>query len=114
MRARTLPCLTVLALALLAAGRLTADTSLPVLVVTSANVDGNCPVIRGQNFGSVAPDVSLGGITLSPVTRVSSSEARVPLPSGFGPGSYLLMVAKNPTKVPFYLFDVTIGAAGPT
>ena len=45
------------------------------------------------------------------MTRVSSSEVRCP-PSGFGPGSYLLMVAK-PAKVPFYLFDGTIDAAGP-
>jgi hypothetical protein len=105
--------LTAFAFSLAVAGPLIADTSLPVLVVTSAAVEGNVLVIRGQNFGSTAPEVTLGGIQLAPVTRVSSSEIRVALPPGIGPGSYLLMVAKNPTKVPFYLFDVTIGAAGP-
>jgi len=113
MKALVRTALAALALALPAGGPLAADTSLPVLLVTSATVEGSVLVIRGQNFGAVAPDVTLGGITLAPVTRVSSSEARVPLPPGFGPGSYLLVVAKNPTKVPFYLFDVTIGAAGP-
>jgi hypothetical protein len=89
-----------------------ADFPLPLLVVNSASVEGGVLVIRGQNFGSTAPQVTLGGVELTPVTRVSASEARAPLPAGIAPGTYLLMVAKNPAKIPFYLFDVTIGAAG--
>jgi hypothetical protein len=83
-------------------------------VVTSARVSGNVLVIRGENFGSVAPYVTLGGVELSPVSRVSASEARATLPAGIAPGQLLLMVARRPARVPFYLFDVTIGAAGPT
>jgi hypothetical protein len=104
----------LLAVSLFAAGPLAADGSLPLLVVTSARVSGNVLVIRGENFGSVAPYVTLGGVELSPVSRVSASEARATLPAGIAPGSYLLMVARRPARVPFYLFDVTIGAAGPT
>jgi Carboxypeptidase regulatory-like domain len=39
---------------------------------------------------------------------------RAALPSGIAPGTYLLSVARNPAKFPFYLFDVTIGAGGVT
>jgi hypothetical protein len=104
---------TILALSFLLSSSLRADGPPPLLVVTSVSVQGNVLVIRGQGFGQVAPQVTLGGVGLSEVARVSASEVRATLPEGTAPGSYLLKVARNPAKHPFYLFDVTIGAVGP-
>ena len=110
---RTRALVTILALSPLSGGPLGADGSWPHLVVTSVSVEAGVLLIRGQNFGQVAPQVTLGGIGLAPVTRVSAQEVRAPIPLGTAPGSYLLKVARNPGKLPFYLFDVTIGAVGP-
>jgi hypothetical protein len=102
-----------LAVSFLSGGPLDANGPWPHLVVTSVSVDGQVLVIRGDHFGSVAPQVTLGGIGLAPVTRVSAQEVRATIPTGTAPGTYMLKVARNPAKFPFYLFDVTIGTVGP-
>jgi hypothetical protein len=83
-----------------------------LLVVNSASADDGILTIRGVNFGAAAPYVTLGGLPLD-VLSSNPGEIEAQLPDGTAPGSYLLVVARNPHRVPFYLFDVTIGAAGP-
>jgi hypothetical protein len=80
--------------------------------VTSATAEDGVLTIRGGHFGELAPYVTLAGVPL-PVASSSPTEVLALVPEGTAPGTYLLMVARNPFKVPFYLFDVTIGAAGP-
>ena len=58
------------------------------------------------------PYVTLAGVPLV-VLSSSRTEIQAQLPDPTPPGSYLLLVARNPLRLPFYLFDVTIGAAGP-
>jgi IPT/TIG domain len=82
------------------------------LVVTAASADGDVLTIRGVGFGSVAPYVAVAGVPLV-VLSSDGDEIAARLPAGVAPGSYLLVVARNPTRTPYYLFDVTIGAAGP-
>ena len=43
----------------------------------------------------------------------SRTEIQAQLPDPTPPGSYLLLVARGPLRLPFYLFDVAIGALGP-
>lgn len=100
-------------LLLLAGDPLSADGPRPYLVVTSVSVEGSVLVIRGHDFGHVAPLVTLGDVGPLPVTRVSASELRATLPGGTAPGTYLLRVAKNPGKGAFAFFTVAIGAVGP-
>jgi hypothetical protein len=90
----------ILALSLLRGGPLVAEGPPPHLVITSASVEGGVLRIRGESFGHLAPHVTLGGIELSPVTRVSAQEVRAPIPAGTAPGTYLLKVARNPAKFP--------------
>lgn len=80
--------------------------------MNGASADAEVLTIRGVNFGDAAPYVALGGVPLV-VLSSTSEEIEAQLPDGTAPGSYLLVVARNPHKIPFYLFDVTIGAAGP-
>jgi Carboxypeptidase regulatory-like domain/IPT/TIG domain len=96
---------------LLLGGPLGAEGPPSFLVVTSVSVDGGLLVIRGQNLGHVAPQVTLGGIGLA-VTHVSMQEVRATIPAGTIPGTYRLKVARNPARFPFDVVDVTIGAAG--
>ena len=100
-------------LLLLAGDPLGADGPRPYLVVTIVSVEGSVLVIRGHDFGRLAPLVTLGDVGPLPVNRVSASEVRATLPGGTVPGTYLLRVARNPGKAPFAFFAVTIGAAGP-
>jgi hypothetical protein len=104
---------TILAFLCLVGGPLGANGSWPHPAIGSASVEGGVLVIRGQNFGHLPPYVSLGGIELAKVTRVSGSEVRATLPDGIAPGTYRLMLARNPGKRPFSSLDVTIGAVGP-
>jgi hypothetical protein len=69
-------------------------------------------VIQGGHFGDVPPYVTLAGVPLV-VLSFNRTEIQAQLPDPTPPGSYLLLVARNPLRLPFYLFDVTIGAAGP-
>jgi hypothetical protein len=82
------------------------------LVVKGASVDGEILAIRGVGFGNAAPFVALAGVPLV-VLSSDGDEIAARLPEGIAPGSYLLVVARNPMLSPYYLFDVTIGAAGP-
>jgi hypothetical protein len=83
-----------------------------LLVVNSASADDGVLTIRGVNFGDAAPSVTLGGLPLVVLSN-TPEEIEAQLPVGTAPGSYLLVVARHPHRIPFYLFDVTIGAAGP-
>ena len=100
-----------LCLAALAAPAAAGGTIAP-LVVNSASADSGVLTIRGGNFGDVPPYVTLAGVQLV-VLASDRDEIQVQLPDPTPPGSYLLIVARNPLRIPFYLFDVTIGAAGP-
>jgi hypothetical protein len=82
------------------------------LVVNNAYAEDGVLVIQGGHFGDVPPYVTLAGVPLV-VLSFSRTEIQAQLPDPTPPGSYLLMVARNPLRLPFYLFDVTIGAAGP-
>jgi hypothetical protein len=82
------------------------------LVVNSASADSGVLVIRGANFGNITPYVTLAGVPLV-VLSSTQDEIQALLPDPTPPGSYLLFVARNPLRIPFYLFDVTLGAAGP-
>jgi hypothetical protein len=88
-----------------------AATAAP-LVVNSAYAEDGVLFIQGGQFGEVAPYVTLAGVPLV-VLSFNRTEIQAQLPDPTPPGSYLLLVARNPLRLPFYLFDVTIGAAGP-
>ena len=111
MRMRAAPVL--IAVGLLTLGRLPAEATVgsSLLVITSASVDDGVITIRGGNFGEAAPYVTLAGIPIQ-VLRSSPTEVLALLPEGTAPGTYLLGVARNPLRIPFYLTDLTIGAAG--
>jgi hypothetical protein len=83
-----------------------------LLVVNSASADGGVLNIQGDNFGNATPYVTLAGL---PLEVLSSSQVQIQalLPDPTPTGSYRLLVARNPHHIPFYLFDVTLGAAGP-
>ena len=102
-----------LALSLLLGAPMEADGPPPHLSITSVTIEGGVLVIRGQEFGRIAPVVTLGGVGLNPVTRVSAQELRAPIPPGTTPGTYPLKVARHPGRFPFDSIDVTIGAVGP-
>ena len=101
------------ALSLLLGAPMAADGPPQHLSITSVTIEGGVLVVRGQGFGRVAPVVTLGGVGLSPVTRVSAQELRTPIPPGTAPGTYPLKVARHPGRFPFASIDVTIGAVGP-
>jgi hypothetical protein len=82
------------------------------LVVKGASADGDILTIRGIGFGTAAPHVALAGVPLVVISS-DGDEIAAQLPAGIPPGSYLLVVARNPARTPYYLFDVTLGAAGP-
>jgi hypothetical protein len=82
------------------------------LVVKGASADGDILTIRGIGFGTAAPHVALAGVPLVVISS-DGDEIAARLPAGIAAGSYLLVVARNPARTPYYLFDVTIGAAGP-
>ena len=99
----------LLCLAALAGPAAAADVA---LVVNNAYVEDGVLFIEGGNFGTLPPYVTLAGVPLV-VLSSSRTEVQAQLPDPTPPGSYLLLVARNPLRVPFYLFDVTIGAVGP-
>jgi hypothetical protein len=104
--------LKIVAVALLLGVPVGADGPPLRLSITSVSIEGGVLVIRGQEFGRIAPQVTLGGVGLA-VTRVSAQELRAPIPPGTAPGSYPLKVARHPGRFPFDSIDVTIGAVGP-
>jgi len=99
----------LLCLAALAGPAAAADVA---LVVNNAYAEGGVLFIEGGNFGTLPPYVTLAGVPLV-VLSSNRTEIQAQLPDPTPPGSYLLLVARNPLRVPFYLFDVTIGAVGP-
>jgi hypothetical protein len=104
-----------LALSLLLGAPMSADGPPERLVITSVTNLGGVLVIRGEGFGhhsALAPQVTLGGVGLTPVTRVSAQELRTPIPAGTAPGTYPLKVARHLGRFLFAVVDVTIGTAG--
>jgi len=82
------------------------------LVVSYAYAEDGVLVIQGGNFGDTPPYVTLAGVPLV-VLASNRTEIQAQLPDPTPPGSYLLLVARGPLRLPFYLFDVAIGALGP-
>src|SRR5262245_14156227 len=82
------------------------------LVVTSAHAEDGVLFVEGGHFGRVPPHVTLAGVPLV-VLSSSPTELQAQLPDSTPPGTYLLLVARNPRHGPFSFFDVTIGAVGP-
>jgi type VI protein secretion system component Hcp len=84
------------------------------LVVTSAFADADAQwlTIRGTNFGTRPPRVTLGGEAL-PVHSSGPFEILAALPSGLEPGSYRLIVSRGRGEGRSDSFDVTIGSTGP-
>jgi hypothetical protein len=82
------------------------------LVVSYAYAEDGVLVIQGGNFGDAPPYVTLAGVPLV-VLSSNRTEILAQLPDPTPPGSYLLLVARGPLRLPFYLFDVAIGALGP-
>ena len=83
------------------------------VVVTSAAVHDGLIAIRGDNFGDAPPYVALAGQALN-VLESTPDEVLAELPpEGVGPGSYQLLVARNPRRRPSTVFEVTISAVGP-
>jgi hypothetical protein len=103
-RAAGLLCLAALA-------RPAAATTTLTLVVKRAFVEDGVLVVQGDGFGNRPPYVALAGQQLA-VRSFSRREIRAELPDPTPPGSYLLVVARHPRRLPFYVFDVTIGLAG--
>src|SRR5262245_18401099 len=99
----------ILSLAALADPAAAADVA---LVVNNAYAEDGVLFIQGGNFGTLPPYVTFAGVPLV-VLSSSRTEIQAQIRDPTPPGSYLLLVARNPLRVPFYLFDVTIGAAGP-
>ena len=83
------------------------------LVILDAKVTGNTLTVTSMNFGSGRPVVILGGTTmLLPVTRVSHTQLKAPLPD-LQPGTYLLSVMRpgRGGKTRLGAFDRTLAAA---
>jgi hypothetical protein len=105
------PAVSLVCLAVLAQPAAAGGIIVP-LFVNSADADNGILTIRGTGFGDVAPYVTLASVPLV-VLGSSGEEIQAQLPDGAAPGSYLLVVARNPFRIPFFLFSVTIGAVGP-
>ena len=86
----------------------------PQLVIVSATVDelGGTIEIIGLNFGAQPPAVTLNFMPLLPVGPSSDTQVTVALPP-FPAGTYLLTVARGPSKTQLGLFNLTLGAEGP-
>lgn len=84
------------------------------LAITSASADANAELltVRGLNFGSPVPRVTLAGERLE-VLSWGPFEILAALPPGLEPGSYRLAVSSGRGERRSDTFDVTIGAAGP-
>ncbi len=104
LRAAGLLCLAALA-------RPAAATTTPTLVVNRAFVEDGVLVVRGDGFGNKPPYVTLAGRPLT-VRSFGRKEIRAELPDPTPPGSYLLVVARHPRRLPFFAFDVAIGLEG--
>ena len=86
---------------------------LPVISMATADFSKPTPqiTITGQNFGSVKPSVSLGGIALT-VESYSSSSIVADIPSSTLPGFYRLTVTKNDSLLKLSAeLDITLAGA---
>ena len=68
--------------------------------------------IRGEDFGSAKPVLTLGNRTLM-VLSASPQQVVAVLPGDVGPGTYRLTLSRTPGRGLTDEFEVTIGAAGP-
>lgn len=80
--------------------------------IPDAAVNPTQLTIKGQNFGSVRPNVTLEGIPLSVLT-FSPAVVTALLPSGLKPGTYFLVLEPNGRQERRAEFDVALGALGP-
>jgi hypothetical protein len=87
------------------------------ILINSAVVNSSVTqiTVSGSGFqsGTAAPNVRFDGTVLT-VTSFSDTQFVASLPSGLGPGSYLLEVATSNSFNSTNDFEVTIGAQGPT
>jgi len=85
----------------------------PVISEVTTNFSINQPTltIDGNYFGTIAPHVTLSGLTLV-VTTYATTAITALLPANIEAGSYMLVVTNNETTLTGS-FDATIGAAGP-
>lgn len=98
-------------LCVVAIARPAAATSSLTLVVHRAFVEDGVLVIQGDGFGGKPPHVALAGRPLA-VLSSSRREIRAELPDPTPPGSYRLVVARHPHRLPSVAFEVTLGLAG--
>lgn len=110
-RRRSLFCL--LAAGLLMAASVDAGAQ-KVLPITSAEPDDEHGrlVIRGPDFGTTTPTVTLYGFTL-PVHSFTRTEIVTDLPDAVPPGTHALVVIRHSPPPAVGAFVVTIGAVGP-
>jgi hypothetical protein len=103
------PAVSVLCLAVLVPPA--AARGIAPLVVNAASAEDGLLTIRGGGFGAT-PSVTLAG---SPLVVISSTSEEIlaELPRGAAPGSYRLLVSRNPLGTGAKPFEVTIGAVGP-
>ena len=92
-----------------------AKTASSQLVITSATPDviNNYIVINGANFGAVASEVTLEGVSM-PVLTWSPTQVIAAYAVSTAPaGTYLLVVSRGPSTTQSDAFHLTLGTTGP-
>jgi hypothetical protein len=84
----------------------------PIITAAQASLTNHTLVIKGTNFGSVEPRVTLNTAELQVLT-FTDTEISAELDPQLWPGSYLLAVYSGPQRRVFGVFIATIGAVGP-
>jgi Collagen triple helix repeat (20 copies) len=89
------------------------STAVPVITSAVTNFTTGQMTIRGSAFGTVLPSVKLDGMVATVVSHTVTMVV-CNLPSGIGPGSYLLQLTNNsPNPALSVFFAATMGATGP-
>ncbi len=83
-----------------------------VIISAEADAQGERLTVRGLNFGNSPLRVTLGLVDL-PVLTAGPDVLVAELPPALAPGTYLLTVARGPSKRDAGVFDVAIGTVGP-
>ena len=107
-------CAALLAAALPAFSQGNGNSPQAAILLTTTNLTTNpgTITIKGQNFGSAIPTVTLDGLALE-VASFTDTVVVAFLPNAVAPGSYALEVVTQAKKNNIADFDATVGVGGP-
>jgi Collagen triple helix repeat (20 copies)/IPT/TIG domain len=107
-------CAALLAAALPAFSQGNGNSPQATILLTTTNLTTNpgTITIKGQNFGSAIPTVTLDGLALE-VASFTDTVVVAFLPNAVAPGSYALEVVTQAKKNNIADFDATVGVGGP-